>query len=134
MPSYTWPQKQLGMGFGGPGPPPVPGRAPFPEIDFAGLKDWLSSSMARQFMPGRLYPSQIGKAASEAYAPLLQMKTMLPLQKYEAGESARRFDYGAEADTWSKMLAAIMNQQGMGLQARGMFPGLWDLKQYMPGG
>ena len=135
MPRFGTPE------FNMPEAPKLPAMEPYPELDMTGLKDWLSSSLARQYMGAGWRPSQIGGLVTQAYSPLLQMEAQYPFQKWGAGEEARRFGAGYEADIWgkqatmemdewSKMLMAALQRESMMQQERAMFPKLYGLEGY----
>lgn len=144
----TWRLKMPTVGVGKldrPQAPKLEPMAKYPALDLTGIKDWLSSSLARQYMGAGFRPSQIGGIAAQAYAPMLQMEAQYPFQKWGAGEEARRFGagYGAdiwrteagmEQDTWSKMLMAALQRQEMQLRERMAFPKLFGLENMGGGG
>lgn len=118
--SDAWKLKMPRLGFSGfdqPKAPKLAGMEPYPGLDLSGLKDWVSESLARQFMPGKLYPSQIASTAAQAYSPLLKMEAEYPFQKWGAGEEARRFGAGYSADIWGKQLMAGLDEWSQMLQA-----------------
>lgn len=130
-------------GFEMPKTPKLKPMVEYPELDLTGLKDWLSSSLARQYMGAGFRPSQIGGIAGQAYAPLLQMEAEYPFKKWGAGEEARRFGAGYGADiwrteagmkqnTWSQMLQAALERARLAAQER-MFGAQFEHTFLSPG-
>ena len=146
MPDYTalWRLKTPSMGgykipsmgrYGVPEPPAIPKATTYPELDIGGYQNWLTSMLARQLMPGRLYPEQIAGTAYQMLGPLMQMKANYPFQRYEAEESARRWgagmgtdiwktQAGLGADIWSKMLQASLARAEMAMKER-----MWEAEK-----
>jgi hypothetical protein len=137
----------MAFGYGGydiPKAPVIPKMATYPGLDLTGLKDWLSQSLARQYMGAGWRPSQIGGLVGQAYSPLLQMEAQYPFQKWGAEEEARRWgagmgtdvwktQAGLGADIWSKMLMAALQKEQTAMQEKMWQAETGGLRTYHPG-